>query len=422
MADGRARLAPVKAEIIAIGTEILLGEIVDTNSAWIAQCLPELGIDLNYNSVVGDNRGRIDETLRRAWDRSDLIITTGGLGPTDDDMTREGIAALLGEEPRVDPDLEAYLRSFFASRNFPMPESNIKQAWLIPSGRAIPNPRGTAPGWWVERDDRIIVSMPGVPTEMERMWQNEVAPELERRSDGQVLVTRTIKTVGIGEGTVDEMARPLYNTPGVGIGTYARADGVHLRIGAKATSREEAWELIRPVELELDRIFGLSIWGKDEDTLEGSIGQMLQDRLQTLSCMESCTGGLFASTLTDVPGASRFFRGGIVSYWTDMKMEQGVDPQVIDDYGAISPETALAMARAARDRLSTDYGLGITGVAGPDPQEGKAPGTVHVAVVGPDNEGTISMSMNQGRQAVKRRAVTTALLLARRALMGDLPR
>ncbi|MGH2611340.1 MAG: competence/damage-inducible protein A, partial [Tepidiformaceae bacterium] len=150
----------MKAEIIAIGTEILLGEIVDTNSAWIAQRLPELGIDLNYNSVVGDNRGRIDETLRRAWDRSDLIITTGGLGPTDDDMTREGIAALLGEEPRVDPDLEAYLRSFFASRNFPMPESNIKQAWLIPSGRAIPNPRGTAPGWWVERDDRIIVSMP----------------------------------------------------------------------------------------------------------------------------------------------------------------------------------------------------------------------------------------------------------------------
>ncbi|MEX0783880.1 MAG: competence/damage-inducible protein A [Dehalococcoidia bacterium] len=412
----------MKAEIIAIGTEILLGEIVDTNSAWIAQRLPELGIDLNYNSVVGDNRGRIDETLRRAWERSDLIITTGGLGPTVDDMTREGIAALLGEEPRVDPDLEAYLRSFFASRNFPMPESNIKQAWLIPSGRAIPNPRGTAPGWWVERDGRIIVSMPGVPTEMERMWQNEVAPELERLSDGQVLVTRTIKTVGIGEGSVDEMARPLYNTPGVGIGTYARADGVHLRIGAKAPSREEAWHLILPVEQELERIFGLAIWGKDEETLEGSIGDMLQERNQTLSSMESCTGGLFASVVTDVPGAAQFFKGGVVTYWTDMKMDEGVDPRVIDDYGVISPETALAMAKTVRERLKTDYGLGITGVAGPDPQEGKAPGTVHVGVAGPDGEGTISMSMNQGRQAVKRRAVTTALLLVRRALMGDLPR
>jgi nicotinamide-nucleotide amidase len=412
----------VKAEIIAIGTEILLGEIVDTNSAWIAQRLPELGIDLNYNSVVGDNRGRIDETLHRAWDRSDLIITTGGLGPTDDDMTREGIAALLGEEPTVDPDLEAYLRNFFASRNFPMPESNIKQAWLIPSARAIPNPRGTAPGWWTERDGRIIVSMPGVPTEMERMWASEVAPELEARSDGMVLVTRTLKTVGIGEGTVDEMARPLYNTPGIGIGTYARADGVHLRIGAKAPSREEAWHLILPVEQELERIFGLAIWGKDEETLEGSIGDMLQERSQTLSSMESCTGGLFASVVTDVPGAAQFFKGGLVTYWTDMKMDEGVDPRVIDDYGVISPETALAMAKTVRARLHTDYGLGITGVAGPDPQEGKAPGTVHVGVAGPDGEGTISMSMNQGRQAVKRRAVTTALLLVRRALMGDLPR
>jgi nicotinamide-nucleotide amidase len=412
----------VKAEIIAIGTEILLGEIVDTNSAWIAQRLPELGIDLNYNSVVGDNRGRIDETLKRAWDRSDLIITTGGLGPTDDDMTREGIAALLGEEPTVDPDLEAYLRNFFASRNFPMPESNIKQAWLIPSARAIPNPRGTAPGWWTERDGRIIVSMPGVPTEMERMWASEVAPELEARSDGMVLVTRTLKTVGIGEGTVDEMARPLYNTPGIGIGTYARADGVHLRIGAKAPSREEAWHLILPVEQELERIFGLAIWGKDEETLEGSIGDMLQERSQTLSSMESCTGGLFASVVTDVPGAAQFFKGGLVTYWTDMKMDEGVDPRVIDDYGVISPETALAMAKTVRARLHTDYGLGITGVAGPDPQEGKAPGTGHVGVAGPDGEGTISMSMNQGRQAVKRRAVTTALLLVRRALMGDLPR
>jgi nicotinamide-nucleotide amidase len=338
-------------------------------------------------------------------------------------MTREGIAAVLGEEPSVDPDLEDLVRGFFRSRGYPMPESNLKQAWLIPSARAIPNPRGTAPGWWVERDGKIIVSMPGVPTEMELMWGREVTPELEARSDGQVLVTRTIKTVGIGEGTVDEMAKPLYGTPGIGIGTYARADGVHLRIGAKAATRQEAWERIRPVEEELDRIFGHAIWGRDEDTLEGSIAQMLDDRGQTLGTMESCTGGLLASTLTDVAGASQFFRGGIVSYWTDMKMEQGVDPGVIEEYGAIAPQTALAMARAARERLGTDYAIGITGVAGPDPQEGQSPGTVHVAVVGPDgDEGTISMSMNQGRQAVKRRAVTTALLLLRRALMGELPR
>ncbi|MCC7363078.1 MAG: competence/damage-inducible protein A [Dehalococcoidia bacterium] len=408
----------MKAEIIAIGTEILLGEIVDTNSAYIAQQLPELGIDLYFKSVVGDNMGRIKDTFQRAWDRSDIIICTGGLGPTDDDMTREGIAAILGEKPEVDPELETRLRYFFESRGYPMPESNIKQAWLIPSSRALPNPRGTAPGWWVERDGRVIVCMPGVPPEMETMWTEQVRPELERRSDGEVLVTRTIKTLGIGEGTVDEMARPLYSTPGIGIGTYARADGVHLRIGAKAATREEAWHRIIPVEQELDRIFGAAIWGKDEDTLEGHIRALFDDRKTTLSTMESCTGGLMASTLTDVSGAAEYFRGGIVTYWTDLKIDSGVPAEVIEEFGVISPETAKAMAAAVRARLGTDYGCGITGVAGPDPQEGKAPGTVHVAVAGPDGEpSVISMSMNSGRAAVKRRAVTTAMLLLRRTLL-----
>lgn len=411
----------MKAEIIAIGTEILLGEIVDTNSAYIAQQLPELGIDLLYKSVVGDNRGRIVETFQRAWDRSDLVILTGGLGPTEDDMTREGIAALLGEKPAVDPVLEERLRSWFAGRGYPMPESNIKQAWLIPSARALDNPRGTAPGWWVERDGRIIVAMPGVPTEMERMWTNEVRPELERRSDGQVLVTRTIKTVGIGEGTVDEMAKHLYESADVGIGTYARADGVHLRIGAKGATREEAWRKIRPVEQEMDRIFGRAIWGKDDDTFEGCIGGLLTERRETLSCMESCTGGLFASVITDTPGAGDYFRGGVVTYWTDLKIESGVPSEIIREHGVISQETARAMARTAREKLRTDWGVGITGVAGPDPQEGKPPGTVHIAVAGPNGEsGVISMSMNQGRAAIKRRAVTTAMLLLRRALIGEL--
>jgi len=409
----------VKAEIIAIGTEILLGEIIDTNSAHIAQQLPELGIDLYYKSVVGDNLGRVRDTLERAWSRSDLIITTGGLGPTEDDLTREGIAALLGEEPQVDPDLERHLRGWFESRGYPMPEANIKQAWLIPSARALDNPRGTAPGWWTEKDGRIIVSMPGVPPEMERMWANEVRPELERRSNGEVLVTRTIKTVGIGEGTVDEMAKPLYNTPGVGIGTYARADGVHLRIGAKASTREEAWHRILPVEQEMERIFGAAIWGKDEDTFEGVLRALFAEHRQTLSTMESATGGLLASTLTDVSGAADYFKGGIVTYWTELKLESGCDPRVIEEFGVVSPETAGEMANTVRIRLGTDYGVGITGVAGPDPVEGKPPGTVHVAVADPDGRvQSLSMSMNQGRAAVKRRAVLTAMILLRRVLLA----
>ena len=410
----------MKAEIIAIGTEILLGEIIDTNSAYIAQRLPELGIDLFYKSVVGDNMGRIVETFERAWGRSDVIFCTGGLGPTDDDMTREGIARVLGEEPHVDPALETRLRAWFDGRGYPMPESNIKQAWLIPSARAIDNPRGTAPGWWVERDGRIIICMPGVPPEMERMWLKEVRPELEKRSTSEVLVTRTIKTVGIGEGTVDEMARPLYGTPGIGIGTYARADGVHLRIGAKVATREEAWAKIRPVEEEMERIFGSAIWGRDEDTLEGYIADQMHARRTTLAVMESCTGGLLANTLTDVPGASGYFVGGYITYATQQKIDLGVPGDVITEYGVVSPETARAMAEAARRTSGADFGVGITGVAGPDPEDGIPPGTVHVAVATPDG-GThsLSMTMNQGRQAVKRRAVTTALLLLRRALLGE---
>jgi nicotinamide-nucleotide amidase len=410
----------VKAEIIAIGTEILLGEIIDTNSAYIAKQLPELGIDLFYKSVVGDNRGRIVETFRRAWDRSDLIVVTGGLGPTEDDMTREGIAEMLGETPHVDPDLEERLRSFFSGRGYPMPESNIKQAWLIPSARTLANPRGTAPGWWVERDGRVLVTMPGVPPEMERMWTNEVRPELERRSTGEVLVTRTIKTVGIGEGTVDEMAKPLYGVPDVGIGTYARADGVQLRIGAKGTTREEAWQRIRPVEAEMDRIFGTAIWGKDDDTLEGFIAGKLLERGQTVSTMESCTGGLLASTLTDVPGAGQYFVNGFVTYQTQQKIDCGVPAEIIEEFGVISPETAKAMARAIRERVGTAYGIGVTGVAGPDPEDGVPPGIVHVAVATPEGEAfSLTMKMNSGRAAVKRRAVTTALLLMRRVLLGE---
>jgi len=408
----------VKAEIIAIGTEILLGEIIDTNSAFIARQLPELGIDLLYKSVVGDNLGRIGEIFQRAWDRSDLIITTGGLGPTEDDMTREGICALLAEQPAVDPELERHLRQFFEGRGYPMPPSNIKQAWLIASCRALDNPRGTAPGWWVERDGHIIVSMPGVPPEMERMWENEVRPELERRSTGEVLITRTIKTAGIGEGTVDEMAKPLYGTPDVGIGTYARADGVHLRIGAKGATREEAWRRVRPVEEEMARIFGKAIWGYDDDTLEGYIAKEMHERHQTLAVMESCTGGLLASTLTDVPGAAGYFLGGLVTYQTDRKIESGVPPEIIEEFGVVSPETARAMARAAANGLGADYGIGITGVAGPEPEGDIPPGTVHIGLAAPDgSEQSTSMRMNSGRPAVKRRAVTMALILLRRGLL-----
>ncbi len=413
--------AVVKAEILSIGTEILLGEIVDTNSAFVASRLPALGIDVYYQHTVGDNLGRLTETIALARERNDLVITTGGLGPTEDDLTREAIAAVLGEEPKVDPELETWLRDLFNRRGFgKMPERNLKQAWLIPSARAISNPRGTAPGWWVERDGKIIIAMPGPPAEMSRMWQEEVAPELLRLNPGIVLVTRTLKTVGIGEGALDEMISPLLKSTNPSIGVYARADGVHVRMGAQAPTQEEARALIEPVEAEMRSILGAAVWGAGDDSLESSIGQLLAERNLSLAVMESCSGGALSDVITNVPGSSRYFRGGVVSYATEVKEQMGVDPAIIEEHGVISAETAAAMARAIRERLGADIGIGITGVAGPEPQDGAPVGQVYIGLDGGDRVPPQSLSFlfAQSREAIKRRAVTQALMLLRRSLLA----
>ena len=410
----------MKAEVISIGTELLLGEILDTNSKYLGGQLPALGIDLYYMSKVGDNIGRLTEVIDRAWRRSDLVITTGGLGPTEDDLTREAIGRALDEELEVDPTLEGNLREFFAKRGASMPERNIKQAMLIPSSKSISNPRGTAPGWWVERDEKIIVAMPGPPVEMERMWEKEVVPQLRRhpKAPDSVLVTRTLKTAGIGEGHVDEMVSSLLKSTNPSIGVYARADGVQLRLAAKAATEDEAHRLIEPVEREMREILGGFVWGADDETMEFAIGKLLSEKGLSIATMESCTGGLLANVITNVPGSSGYFRGGFVSYTAEMKIELGVDEDVISHHGVISVETAQAMARAVRARLRADIGVGITGVAGPDEQDGKPAGTVHLAVdAGFSEPQVLSYQFAQSREAVKRRAVTTALGLLRRALL-----
>jgi nicotinamide-nucleotide amidase len=303
-----------------------------------------------------------------------------------------------------------------------MPARNVKQCLVIPSCRVIPNPRGTAPGWWVERDGKIIIAMPGPPTEMNRMWEKEVAPELARRNPGSVLITRTLKTAGVGEGTVDEMVSPLLKSTNPSIGIYARADGVHVRLAAKAPDERQAWELINPVEAEARAILGPSIWGADDDSFESVVGDMMKEHGVTLATMESCTGGLLASTITDVPGSSGYFAGGFVTYQTEQKIAMGVDAQVIAEHGVISQECAREMALAARERLEASVGVGITVVAGPDEEEGKPVGMVHVAVDAvwaPPQ--ALSYTYAQGRAVVKRRAVTTALVMLRQSLLAYSP-
>lgn len=409
----------MKAEIISIGTEILIGDIVDTNANYIAQRLPGLGIDLYFMHQIGDNLDRLVELLRLAWSRSDLVICTGGLGPTEDDVTRDAIAALLEEEVYVDAQLEADLRAWFGRRGAYMPERNVKQAWLTASTRTIPNPRGTAPGWWSERNGRIVIAMPGPPSEMTRMWDKEVAPQLQGRSTEAVIVSHTIKTVGIGEGTVDEMVSGLLKGTNPSIGVYSKMDGIHLRLTAKAATAADAEALITPVQQEVERILGAAVWGYDDDTLEIAVGRLLKAKGLTISAMESATGGLLSSTITDAAGSSAYFVGSLVAYATEQKIGHGVPASIVEEHGVVSAECAKAMASAVRAHFRTDLGVAVTGVAGPDEQEGKPVGTMHVAVATADEPHVISYQFAQGREAAKRRAVTTAFQLLRRVLLAE---
>jgi nicotinamide-nucleotide amidase len=408
----------MRAEIISCGTELLLGHITDTNATYLAQSLASLGIDLYFVSQVGDNQGRIVETLRRAWERSDLVIITGGLGPTEDDLARESISAMLGETMRVDPVLEAELRTMFAARNTLMPERNIKQATLIPSAQALPNPRGTAPGWWVEKDGHIVVAMPGVPREMYYMWENEVIPRLAPFTGG-LIFTRILRVWGLGESAVEERLGSVIHSNNPTVATYAKSDAIDVRITAKAETRERAEQQVTEMETHIRLILGHYIFGVDKDTLQSVIGKHLSSRNQWLAVMESLTGGLLSSTITDNLSSSKHFIGGIVSYSPDLKGQMGVPHEIIEQYGVISQETARAMAHAVRERLGADYGLGITGVAGPEKQEDKPVGTVHIAIEGPEGVVTgMGPGWRASRYDNKRLAVLAALNLLRLHLEG----
>jgi nicotinamide-nucleotide amidase len=407
----------MKAEIISIGTELLLGEITDTDASYLASQLPLLGIDLYWISQVGDNRQRMVEVLRRAWDRSDLILTSGGLGPTEDDITREAIAELLGEELTVDEVLFADIEQIFSRRGWPMPQRNIRQAMVTPSVVPVSNPLGTAPGWWVEKDGKMLAAMPGPPREIQRMWAQEIAPRLQKKATS-VLFTRTFKTLTFGEASVDEMASPLMSSNNPTLAVYAKYDGIHLRLAAKATDEQSAQELMAPVEQQLRGIFGENIWGTDDDTLEGVIGALLVDKSLTLATMESCTGGMLASTITDAPGSSAYFKGGLVTYDSQSKVDSGVDPSIIEKHGVISVDTALAMALAARVEFGADIGVGITGVAGPDEMESKPVGTVHIGIDYRGVKRSRSLDFTLRRFEVKRRTVLQALVELRKLLIA----
>jgi len=299
----------LRAEILSIGTELLLGQIVDTNSHYLAQRLADLGIDCLFISTVGDNLGRCTETIERALGRSDLIVTSGGLGPTEDDLTREAISAVLKETPSVDPRLESELRAWFAGRTQPMPERNRKQAWLIPSARAIPNPNGTAPGWDTRKDGKRIVSMPGVPREMTFMWEHHIEPSLRAST---VLRSRTLKLLGIGESQAEETLGDLVRSTTPTVVTKAKDDGLHIRITDKDADPATMDARIAAMEVNVRDRLGQYIWGTDEDTLGTVIGRALESRRWHLAVAEALSAGDVSRALAQAPRASEWFTTGVV--------------------------------------------------------------------------------------------------------------
>ena len=407
------------AEIVSIGTEILMGEIVDTNSAYLASELAKLGIELRWVSKVGDNPNRLFEVIERAWRRSDVTLATGGLGPTSDDLTRETIARVLGEEMTVHEDLLEHLKSLFAGRGTPMPETNVKQATLIPSAEAIPNPLGTAPGWWVEQDGRILVAMPGPPRELDRMWTFEVSPRLRERNRGVAIVTRTLKTFGITEGGLDQMLAPLFDSDNPNLGIYSKEDGIHLRAIATAPTERKARELIAPMEARIREIVGEdAIWGEDDETATTQVASLLTKRRQTLGIMESFTGGLLASTLAEAPESHSFLRGSIVANGSEVLVSHGVDLGLIERAGPVSSEVAKAMAQAAQQRLNADVGIGVTGlVTQPTPTSGPV-GTSYIGFSVDERTSAVSGRYPTQRLRIRGRAVTHALLELIRLLKG----
>lgn len=404
-------------EIVAIGTELLLGQLVDTNTPHIASSLAAAGLDVYATHTAGDNRERIAAAMRAALQRADGVITSGGLGPTVDDLTKDAACDALGVQLEMHEPSLAAMKERFASLGFEMRENNVKQA-LMPRGAfVLPNPHGSAPGYIaVGRDGKFIASMPGVPREMKPMLADSVIPWLRQRFVlGAAIYTRILHTAGIAESEIDHRIDDLFRAmENPKIGVLAHDFRCDVKIMAKAQSQEEAQRLIAPVEHEIVKRLGGHIYGVDDLTLPGAVHVLLQRMHHTVAVAESCTGGRVAAALTSVPGSSQSFLGGVVAYDNSVKTRTlGVREQTLQRFGAVSEETALEMARGVRERLGTDYGISTTGVAGPSGGTPEKPvGLVWFAVCGNGVEKTLQRTMPPGdRDSIQARATVAALTL-----------
>lgn len=411
----------MNAELIAVGTEILLGDIVNTDAQEISQGLSELGINVFYQTVVGDNPERLRQVVDHAKARADIIITTGGLGPTLDDLTKETLAAAFGKKLVLHEPSMKRLCEFFTKIGKEMTPNNEKQAWLPEDCTVFTNLWGTAPGCAFEAQGKHVIMLPGPPRECSPMWEHCAKPYLYPLAGG-CIVSKNIRVFGTGESMMEaklhDMMASMENPT---IAPYAKISECFARVTAKADTPEQAEALLEPVVAQVCDILGDDVYGVDVDSLEQVVGQMLIARGMTLAVAESCTGGLLSKRITDIAGCSAFYQGGVCSYSNAVKMRVlGVQEQTLEKHGAVSPETAEEMARGVCAALQTDVGVGITGVAGPDGgTEEKPVGLVYIAVNVRDNCIVRKMQSSFGRDRVRNQAASTALDMIRRILVKN---
>lgn len=411
-------------ELIAVGTEILLGNIVNTNAAYLSEKCAELGFSCYYQSVVGDNAKRLEETIRQALSRADIVLLSGGLGPTEDDLTKETAAAVLGKKLVLHEKSREAIRTYFRKKGMEIAENNWKQAMVPEDCIVVDNPNGTAPGIIMEDQGRHLILMPGPPGELIPMFEDSISPYLQNLQT-EVIYSKTVKVCGVGESKAEMQIKDLIDQQSnPTIATYAKIGEVHLRVTARAESKEKAKQLVKPMVKELKRRFGDCVYTtKEKVTLEQSVADLLKERGYTITTAESCTGGMLAARLINVPGVSEVYRTGFITYANKAKRKElGVRKETLRLYGAVSRETAMEMVRGAAEHADAEVALATTGIAGPDGgTETKPVGLVYISCYVAGEVTVREYRFSGNRAKIRESAVAAALTLARECLLRQEP-
>jgi nicotinamide-nucleotide amidase len=415
----------LKAEIIAVGSEMLTPDKTDTNSLWLTEKLNEIGIEINAKSIIGDDAERLEKGVRAAIEESDLVITTGGLGPTEDDITRQITARAIGRELILDEAVLENIKTRFLQWGREMPETNKRQAYVIEGGEILPNPNGSAPGMYVAFTDKSggnksLVVLPGPPREMRPMFENFVLPKILEKAGRIKVRRRVLKVTSMGESAVDELISPIYKEyADVLTSILFNKSEIEVHLTARGASDEEIDRIHNEITGRIREKLDISLYSENNESLEEVVGRMLKESGKTLSLAESCTGGLIAQRITEIPGSSAYFIEGAVTYHNDAKMRTlNVSSDVLEKYGAVSAETAEAMARGMRKRAQTDFALSVTGIAGPDGgTEEKPVGLVFLGYADDREIRSYRMMMPGDRQLIRWRSSQAALDLLRRKML-----